>query len=55
MAEWALRQPGVFRIGAFCDVENADSAHVMEKVGLVREGLLRRGSIHPNIGSEPRD
>ena len=52
---WALRQPAIFRIGASCDVDNIASARVMEKAGLLREGLLRRWLIHPNVGPEPRD
>jgi [ribosomal protein S5]-alanine N-acetyltransferase len=52
---WALRQDHVFRIGSACDVENIGSARVMEKAGMVREGLLRRWIVHPNISSEPRD
>lgn len=51
----ALRQPSVFRIGAVCDVENIGSARVLEKSGFVREGLLRRWLLHPNISDEPRD
>lgn len=51
----ALRQPAVFRIGAVCDVDNIGSARVMEKAGLVREGVLRRWLVHPNISDEPRD
>lgn len=31
------------------------SARVMEKAGLVREGILRRWLIHPNISGYPRD
>ena len=52
---WALRQPSVFRIGAVCDVENTGSARVLEKSGFIREGLLRRWLLHPNISDEPRD
>jgi len=52
---WALRQPSVFRIGAVCDVENIGSARVLEKSGFIREGLLRRWLLHPNISDEPRD
>ena len=48
---WALRQPSVFRIGAVCDFENIGSARVLEKSGFIREGLLRRWLLHPNIGS----
>jgi RimJ/RimL family protein N-acetyltransferase len=41
--------------GAGCDAENFASASVMEKAGLVKEGILRRWIIHPNVSSEPRD
>jgi ribosomal-protein-alanine N-acetyltransferase len=27
----------------------------MEKVGMQREGILRRWSVHPSISPEPRD
>jgi [ribosomal protein S5]-alanine N-acetyltransferase len=53
--DWALKQPGIFRVQAFCDVENIASARVMEKAGMAREGLLRRYVVHPNISDEPRD
>lgn len=53
--DWALTQPGIFRVQAFCDVDNIGSARVMEKAGMQREGLLRRYVLHPNISDEPRD
>ena len=53
--DWGLAQPDIFRVQAFCDVENLGSARVMEKAGMTREGLLRRYILHPNISSEPRD
>jgi len=31
------------------------SARVLEKLGMSREGVLRRWIIHPNISAEPRD
>lgn len=55
VAAWALTQSSVFRIGSVCDAENIGSARVMEKAGLIREGLLRRWLVHPNIGDDPRD
>ena len=55
VAAWALRQRSIFRIGAVCDVENIGSARVLEKSGFVREGVLRRWLVHPNISDEPRD
>jgi [ribosomal protein S5]-alanine N-acetyltransferase len=54
-ADWALAQPQNFRVSGVCDVENVASARVMEKAGLVREGLLRRWIVHPNISEHPRD
>ena len=55
LKEWSLAQPQVFRFWAYCDVENAASARVLEKAGLCREGLLRRWATAPNLGPEPRD
>ena len=55
LVDWALRQPAIFRVWALCDVDNPASARVLEKVGMQREGLLRRQTIHPNISDEPRD
>jgi ribosomal-protein-alanine N-acetyltransferase len=51
----AFDQPGIFRVQAICDVENIVSARVMEKSGMIREGLLRRYILHPNVSDEPRD
>jgi len=54
-ARWALDQPGVWRIGDCCDVDNHASARVMEKAGLQREGVLRRWMVHPGLDRTPRD
>ena len=51
----ALELPGLLRVQAFCDVENHSSARVLEKIGLEREGTLRRYMVLPNLGSSPRD
>jgi RimJ/RimL family protein N-acetyltransferase len=51
----ALQLPAIKRVQAFCDVENCASAQVLEKIGLEREGSLRRYLVFPNLGSEPRD
>jgi len=55
LVDWALKQDGIYRVWAVCDIENAGSARVMEKAGMKREGILRRWSVHPNRSSEPRD
>lgn len=55
LVDWSLAQTGIYRAWAFCDVENPASARVMEKAGMVREGILRRWHVAPNLGPEPRD
>lgn len=47
--------PEIHRVWALCDVDNRASARVLEKLGMAREGILRRWLIHPNISTEPRD
>ena len=55
LVDWSLAQPRVWRAAAFCDVDNAASARVMEKAGMSFEGVLARYSLHPNAAPEPRD
>lgn len=55
LVDWALAEPTLFRAWAFCDVENPASVRVMEKAGMVREGVLRRWHPCPSFGPEPRD
>lgn len=52
---WAEQLDSVHRIWATCDSENLASARVLEKVGLSREGTLRRAVIRPNLSPIPRD
>ena len=52
---WALKQNEIFRVWAVCDIDNKASARVMEKAGMVREGILKLWSVHPNLSPEPRD
>ena len=52
---WAAECPETYRVWAVCDVENAASAHVLEKLGMSREGVLRRWIMHPNVSPAPRD
>jgi ribosomal-protein-alanine N-acetyltransferase len=55
IVKWLLEHPSIYRVWAVCDVENKASARVLEKVGMQREGILRRYIMHPNISDEPRD
>jgi RimJ/RimL family protein N-acetyltransferase len=52
---WLKTRPEIFRIGATTDAENHRSMQVLEAVGLVKEGVLRRATVRPNIGPERRD
>jgi RimJ/RimL family protein N-acetyltransferase len=55
VVDWAMAQPEIYRVWAFCDVDNVTSARVMDKIGMQREGILRRWSVSPNVSDEPRD
>jgi len=51
----AFSDPNVYRVWAVCDVDNRASSRVLEKLGMTREGVLHRWTIHPNVSDEPRD
>ena len=53
--DWAFHQPSIYRVYATTDVENIASRRVMEKVGMLCEGVLRKYILHPNISDIPRD
>ncbi len=55
VVDWSIAQPQIYRVWAVCDVDNHASARVMEKVGMQREGILRRWLYHPNVDKKPRD
>ena len=55
LANAALALPTIFRVQAFCDIENSQSQRTLEKAGFMREGTLHRWVVHPNVAPEPRD
>jgi RimJ/RimL family protein N-acetyltransferase len=56
VVERALAQHDVWRVWAFCDIDNLASARVMEKAGLAFEGILRRWAMAPCLDPiAPRD
>jgi [ribosomal protein S5]-alanine N-acetyltransferase len=55
LVNWAITRPEIFRVWAFCHAENHASARVMQKAGMIREGLLQRWQPFPAFGPEPRD
>ncbi len=50
-----FQDPGIYRVWAVVDIDNAPSARVLEKAGMRYEGILHRWSLHPNISDLPRD
>jgi [ribosomal protein S5]-alanine N-acetyltransferase len=50
-----LALPDLWRVWAYCDVDNVGSARVLAKAGMQHEGTLRRAMLHPNVSAEPRD
>jgi ribosomal-protein-alanine N-acetyltransferase len=55
VVRWALDLAHIYRVWAVCDIDNIASARVLEKIGMAKEGVLKRWNIHPNISPEPRD
>jgi len=52
---WLRTQPGVYRIWAYCAVEHARSARVLQRGGMTYEATLRRWVELPNLADEPVD
>jgi len=51
----AERDPTVYRVTAYCHVDNTASARLLERSGLTLEGRLARFTVLPNISAEPQD
>ena len=43
VVDWGFRELGVGKVAAFADARNRQSWRVMEKLGMTREGVMRRG------------
>jgi N-acetyltransferase len=52
MAHLAFEHLGLDRLGAYADVENGRSQAALERLGFVREGLLRRWHRHDEIAHD---
>lgn len=53
--QWVFTHPQIWRVWAFCHVDNAPVQRVLERMGAQREGLLRRFEFFPNVSAEPQD
>ena len=45
----------MYRVSAYCYVDNTASARLLERNGLTFEGRLARYALLPNISAEPQD
>lgn len=55
LVQWILTKPQVWRVWAYCHVENIPVQRVLERMGAKREGCMRRFELFPNISNEPQD
>ena len=55
LVDEARRDPTVYRVSAYCHVDNPGSAGVPRHCGLALEGRLARYAVFPNLGPEPQD
>jgi [ribosomal protein S5]-alanine N-acetyltransferase len=55
LVDEAQRDPSVYRAYAYCHVDNAGSARVLERSGLLFEGRLARHGMFPNVSTERQD
>lgn len=52
ISAWGVEHPGIHRLQLYVEPWNEGSGRAAERVGFVREGLMRRWKA---VGDEPRD
>ncbi len=55
LVQWIFTNPHIWRVWAYCHVENFPVQRVLERMGAMCEGRLRRFEVFPNISPEPQD
>lgn len=53
--DFLIKEVGYYRVEGVCNVENSASARVMEKAGMVFEGILRGRALNLNEEGNPGD
>ena len=53
--QWIFTHPQIWRVWAYCHVDNTPAQRVLERMGAEREGRLRRFEVFPNVSTEPQD
>ena len=51
--QWALSNNDITRVEATCDIDNYASARVLEKIGMIRERVVEKFAIRPNMPGKP--
>jgi RimJ/RimL family protein N-acetyltransferase len=52
---WIFTHPNIWRVWAYCHVDNLPVQRVLSRMGAEREGRLRRFEVFPNLSHEPQD
>ena len=53
--QWIFTHPQIWRVWAYCHVDNIPVQRVLERMGAEREGRLRRFEYFPNVSELPQD
>ena len=53
--QWIFTHPTIWRVWAYCHVDNIPVQRVLERMGAQREGRLRRFEVFPNVSEDPQD
>jgi len=53
--QWIFTHPQIWRVWAYCHVDNTEAQRVLERMGATCEGLLHRFEFFPNVSTEPQD
>lgn len=48
--QWIFTHPQIWRVWAYCHIDNIPVQRVLERMGAKREGMLRRFEFFPNCG-----
>lgn len=52
--QWIFTHKNIWRVWAYCHVDNIPVQRVLERMGATCEGCLRRFEFFPNISAEPQ-
>jgi ribosomal-protein-alanine N-acetyltransferase len=52
--KWIFTHPHIWRVWAFCHVNNTAVQRVLERMGATCEGVMRRFEYFPNVSTEPQ-